>query len=180
MTMTAQAAPQLPPVTVDCTACGSQFLSRARRHARVRCPHCGHSVRVKRLPGDAQAAVPAAAPTQPRQPTQPPPMLLPAPSRPPALPMPPRPLGARPAARPGAPARPPEPPPPAGPGRPDLTWADALAGLGWRLWPGTSTCQVQEGYLACLQRQARHITGGWVCGRHYAELAAYITGSTRP
>lgn len=41
---------ELPPVTVSCTAseCGHQFLSRAERHAVVRCPRCKRPVRVKR------------------------------------------------------------------------------------------------------------------------------------
>jgi DNA-directed RNA polymerase subunit RPC12/RpoP len=41
---------ELPPVTVSCTAneCGHQFLSRAARHAVVRCPRCGRGIRVKR------------------------------------------------------------------------------------------------------------------------------------
>jgi hypothetical protein len=38
----------LNPVTVDCGGCGSQFLSRARRHVTVRCPRCGHGCRVLR------------------------------------------------------------------------------------------------------------------------------------
>jgi hypothetical protein len=37
-----------PPVTVDCTWCDSQFLSRGRRMQSVHCPRCKHSVRVKR------------------------------------------------------------------------------------------------------------------------------------
>jgi hypothetical protein len=43
-------AEELPPVAVSCTGqeCGHQFLSRAARHAVVRCPRCKRNLRVKR------------------------------------------------------------------------------------------------------------------------------------
>jgi hypothetical protein len=47
-----------PPVVVICTSpeCGHQWTSRAARHANVRCPGCGRTVRVKRPdPGRAAA-----------------------------------------------------------------------------------------------------------------------------
>lgn len=48
MTAITGAPTRLGPVTVDCTRCGHQWPSRARRHVVIRCPDCGHGVRVKR------------------------------------------------------------------------------------------------------------------------------------
>jgi len=39
---------KLPAVQVECPECWHRWESRAQRHARIRCPRCGHSVRVKR------------------------------------------------------------------------------------------------------------------------------------
>ena len=64
---------ELPPVTVDCRWCESQFLSRARDQQPVHCPRCGHSVRVKRRPAELAAAAAAEpAPPAPVTVTRPP------------------------------------------------------------------------------------------------------------
>lgn len=65
-----------------------------------------------------------------------------------------------------------------GNGRP-MTWAGALARLGWRLVPLVDGCQVSENGLACGAETARSVGEGWACSRHYAALAMLITQSQR-
>ncbi len=68
MTATTEMA-QLPPVTVNCTRCGNQFMSRARRHVTVRCPGCGTANRVKR---DQPASPAGWPPAEPERAVEPP------------------------------------------------------------------------------------------------------------
>ena len=66
----------------------------------------------------------------------------------------------------------------ASPGQQPVTWAGALAHLGWRLDPSAEGCEITGGGSPCGAAVTRHISGGWVCGRHYDRLAAVIiTGS---
>ena len=154
----------LPPTAVDCTRCAHQFLSRAQRHVVIRCPRCGHPVRVKR-PGNAPAAAQAdegddgiayvydaagqLVPGSWNQDGR----LLPAQTAP-------QPATAPPAAHP--PAR--------------MTWTRALSELGWRIAPLDGGCEITGGGQFCGEYATRHITGGWVCERHYLRLVAVIIG----
>lgn len=63
-------------------------------------------------------------------------------------------------------------------GRP-MTWADALALLGWRLVPLSEGCEISQGGPTCGAAAARHISDGWVCYQHYEALAIVITRSRR-
>jgi hypothetical protein len=167
MTAVAEAPERLPPVTVDCTACECQFVSRARRHQRVRCPRCGHSVRVKRadipVDGERGGQAPGAVPDASA------PRWAPAPGtgrldalawlRPSAASAPAA-IVAAPRGDRTAPAA----------AQPGMTWAAALAALGWRLAPVSGKCQVKERALVCDQESSRRITGA---------LAAVISRATR-
>jgi DNA-directed RNA polymerase subunit RPC12/RpoP len=151
----------LPPIAVDCTRCAHQFLSRAQRHAVVRCPRCKHPVRVKR-PGTAGQAgdgddgvayvydsagqlVPGSWSEDGR--------LLPARATPQLLP------GPQAAHSPAA-----------------MTWAGALEALGWRLTPLGGGCEITISGAPCGEYATRHITGGWACDQHYFQLVARIIG----
>jgi len=61
---------------------------------------------------------------------------------------------------------------------PTMTWASALTANGWRLSRLADGCQVLDDGRACGTETAHPITGGLVCGEHYAALAATITGRT--
>lgn len=56
-----------------------------------------------------------------------------------------------------------------------MTWRDAVALRGWRLEPGDG-CQIRTPDGVCRAGATRYITGGWVCGPHYEQLAVVITG----
>ena len=169
MAMAAQPAPQLPLVTVTCTSCEHQFLSRARRHSVVRCPRCKHGVRVKR-------PLPAAGSPPPAASTAPP---APAPARAVSLLRPVLvPHGSM-TGRPAAPAAQPRPAPAAASRLPGMTWAEALAALGWQLHRDSDRCQIRERRLACPDQPSHVLTIGRVCDRHYDGLVATITASLR-
>jgi hypothetical protein len=60
-----------------------------------------------------------------------------------------------------------------------MTWAEALARLGWRIIPSASGCQVSEGAAACgITGAVRNIGGdGRACYQHYQNLATVIMRS---
>jgi hypothetical protein len=66
LSRSARRSAQLPPVEVICNRCGHRWSSRAKRHASIRCPHCGQSTRVRRS-ADAVAAGDPAPIDLPRQ-----------------------------------------------------------------------------------------------------------------
>ncbi|HEY1621758.1 MAG TPA: hypothetical protein VGG25_29325 [Streptosporangiaceae bacterium] len=70
-----------------------------------------------------------------------------------------------PAALPGAPA--------AGRAR-RMTWAEAIAALGWRLVPAGNGCQLLADGRPCAGSADRDIGNAWVCGAHYGTLGTVI------
>lgn len=63
---------------------------------------------------------------------------------------------------------------PAQPQTTDITWAGALAVLGWVLDPFGGACQIVASDGLCDAEATRHITGGWVCPPHYSALCSVI------
>jgi len=59
-----------------------------------------------------------------------------------------------------------------------MTWAGALARLGWRIVPSATGCQVSEGAAACNAWANRHAGGGRMCHDHYQGLASAIMRSS--
>ena len=60
-----------------------------------------------------------------------------------------------------------------------MTWAGALARLGWRIVPSVTGCQISEGAAPCGQWATRNADGAPMCHDHYQSLAAVITRSPR-
>lgn len=71
MTSALETISQLPPVTVDCNWCDTQFLSRAKHMVSVHCPRCGHSARVKRWQRQQPPQAPIGPPAPSIVPTPP-------------------------------------------------------------------------------------------------------------
>ncbi len=61
----------------------------------------------------------------------------------------------------------------------EITWADALAALGWHLEPVSGGCQVRTPDGICGAEVSRYTGSGWICARHHSMLCSVIARRSR-